>query len=120
MDYTLFCVLPDGKPTFPVEIPNTRTVGQLKDAIKFKIPLSLNAIEARDLTLYKIDLDGSDMKYIEEVKNMVRKLGDLHPLNQLDLLDMVFPEAPNPRDPKIHILVVPPPGEPGLWLTCCR
>ena len=111
MDYALFCVLPDGKPTFAVAIPKTQTVAKLKDAIKSKIPLSLNAIEARDLTLYEIDLDGSDTKYIEEVKNLVRKLDDLHQLNQLDLLDMVFPEPPNPRDQKIHILVVPPPGE---------
>ena len=77
MDYRIFCVLPDGRPTFPVKIAKTETVGDLKEAIKVKLPLSLNAIEAHDLTLYHVNLDCSDEEYIKQAKLLAENPANL-------------------------------------------
>ena len=111
-------MLPDGKPAYLTVIPKTETVGGLMKEIMKEIALTHNTFSTWNLTLYKIDLDGSDTNYIEEVKKLVRKLDDLHLLNQLDLLDMVFPEPPNPQGRRIQILVVPTPGEPTNSKVC--
>ena len=109
MAYTIFCVLPDGKPTFGVAIPKTQTVSELKDAIKVKIPLSLNAIEARDLTLYEANLDSSDEKeYIKQAKLLAENPDNLLKLDPVKKLTAVFGSS-GPIEEKIHVLVV---GEP--------
>ena len=112
MAYTIFCVLPNGKPTFPVKIAKTQTVGELKNAIKFKIPLSLKAIEARDLTLYEVNLDCSDNEeYIKQAKLLAENPDNLLKLDPVKKLTAVFGSS-GPLEEKIHVLVVPPPGEP--------
>jgi Crinkler effector protein N-terminal domain len=59
MPYTILCILIDGTTPFPVTIDETRSVGELK-AIKKKKEPELDAFAADALTLYKVDIDGSD------------------------------------------------------------
>ena len=109
MDYMIFCVLPDDKPTFAVEIPKTQTVAQLMNAIKDEKAPSL---KARDLTLYKVDLDCSDRaEYMKQAKSLARNPGNLLALEPPKKLTTIFGLS-GPLEEKIHILVVPPPGEP--------
>ena len=111
--WTIDCVLPDGRPTFPVKIAKTETVGELKGAIKVKIPLSRNTIEARDLTLYKtlykIDLDCSGEKaYTKQAKYLAGDPDDLLKLKPPIKLTTAFGPS-GPLEEKNHILVIPPP-----------
>ena len=118
MDYRIFCALPDGRPTFPVKIAKTETVGDLKNAIKVEIPLSLNGIEARDLTLYQVNLDCSDKKeYIKQAKLLAENPGNLLELDPPETLTTVFWPS-GPTEQKINILAVPPPGEPVNSRAC--
>ena len=115
MAYELFCIIPNGKPAFVVNIDETRTVASLKVAIKAVKAPELDHIAPDNLTLYRVNLDGSDEpEYIKEAERFAESLVnlDLHPLKQFDLLDMVFPEPPNSRDRNIHIFVILPPGKP--------
>ena len=108
MQYKLFCVIPNGKPAFVVNIDETETVADLKDAIKSKLELSLIAI---DLTLYQIDLDGSDEpEYIKEAKRLAENPLNLEKLKVVKRLNTIFGSS-GPTEENIHILVVLPPGE---------
>ena len=87
-------------------------VEQLKDAIEFEIRLSLKMFEARDLTLYKIDLDGSDeAECMKQAKYLAKNPDSLLKPEPPKRLTTVFGPS-GPIEEKIHILVVPPPGEP--------
>ena len=109
MPYELFCIIPDGRDAFVVDIDETRTVASLKDAIKSKLELSLNA---RNLTLYQIDLDGSDEpEYIKEAKRAAENLVNFEKLKVVKRLNTIFGSS-GPTEGNIHILVVLPPGEP--------
>jgi hypothetical protein len=35
--YPIFCILPDGDPAFSINIPETRTVGELNDTTKLEL-----------------------------------------------------------------------------------
>ena len=65
----------------------------------------------RNLTLYRVDLDGSNDGYIEQVKRLAQNPANLEKLNPLSLLETVLTEAPDPRRQKVHILVLPPARE---------
>ena len=118
MDYTIFCILPDDRPTFLVDIPETRLVEHLKDAIKSKIPLTLKDIEAHDLTLYQINLDESDeAEYKRRAKILAKDLNSLVKLGSSMKLKTVFGSS-GPLEGKIHILVMLPSGEPISSRAC--
>jgi Crinkler effector protein N-terminal domain len=77
MPYTLLCILIGGTTPFPVTINETQSVGELK-AIKKKKEPELDAFAADALTLYKVDIDGSDNeKCIKEVQDIPQELGHL-------------------------------------------
>ena len=57
---TIFCFLPGTKDVFPVHYNERTTFGELKVAIKDKMPTTLGHIEAHLLTIYKISVGYSD------------------------------------------------------------
>ena len=114
-------MLPDDKPAFSVNIQSTRTVDALKDAIKLKMAPVLNAIPARDLRLYQIDLDGTNRNYIKDVKRLAQESNQKQELNPLAMLQKVITEPPDPRRQRVRILVLPPACkslDPSMWYHC--
>ena len=72
MESTIFCILPGGGDPFSVEIPETQTVGELKDVIEAKQRLDTVASE---LSLYRVNIDASDMqKAIAEAEERFQDL----------------------------------------------
>lgn len=121
MDYTIFCVLPDDKPAFPIEIRSTRTVGALRRAIKLEMAQTLHivdAVDARDLLLYHINVkfdESGKQEHLEEVRKIFQDLSNREPLSYWQGLSKIndgFPED------MLHILVVHRPGEP-LYSRAC-
>ena len=109
--YKINCIIPNGRPEFPVKIGKNESVGELKDAIKQKMAPNLNAFDAPTLNLYRIDVDASDeKKAIEEVKTLALA----NRLNTSWKLSRVFPSVP--PDGEIHILVKLPEG--GSIVLC--
>jgi len=53
MQYTIYCAGPGKNPPFPVNILLNETVGELKDAIKVKIPDQVSGCPANLLKLYR-------------------------------------------------------------------
>jgi hypothetical protein len=57
---TLFCLVDGDKAPFPVKIESSESIGDLKDAIKAKIPDTFNGVDAKDLTLWSVSIPVSD------------------------------------------------------------
>jgi len=107
--YTIFCTLPGRGSALCVDIEETRTVAHLKDA---ELPNTLATVDSHALSLYHINVDGSDKKaFIEEAKRLAQDLSSLKMLNLVDSLEDVF-ESCAPLRMTVHILVLAPGGEP--------
>ena len=113
MQYKLFGVIPNGKPTFVVNIDEAETVADLKVAIKAVKAIELNHIDPDNLTLYRINLNGlEEEEYIKEAKRIAEEdLANREKLNVVKRLNTIFGSS-GPTEGNIHILVVLPPGEP--------
>jgi len=99
------CIIPDGNPAFTVDISDTKTVHQLKSAIKDWVAPDLNTIAPAALKLYQINIDASDTdEYIKEVQRLAKNLDSLTTLSEPAILRSVFPSY-DPLDGRIHILV---------------
>lgn len=67
MLFKIFCIIPDGN--------ETKTVEDLKDAVKKKQHPNLKNCPAAALKLYRVDIDGSDMrKAITDASNLLSAL----------------------------------------------
>ena len=112
---TIFCVIIGQNHAFPVDIDNGYTVGHLKNKIKAMKTQALASIEADVLTLYRIDVDGTDEdEYIKDVNALAQNLSRLRKLSALQLLTDVFgASAPPPQ--RIHVLVQPAEHGPFHW-----
>ncbi|KAG0273467.1 hypothetical protein BGZ96_004838, partial [Linnemannia gamsii] len=104
---TLFCLV-DGEATsqaFPVEIESTKTIGDLKDAIKAKKAPEFDDTAANKLTLWRVSIP----KVKQSSAITIDSLGDKTELNEpRTRLSLLFPESP---DDNTYILVQrPPPG----------
>jgi hypothetical protein len=121
MAYTILCILPDGNPAFPVSIPKTRMVGELKAAIKLELAPTLSAVLVTTISLYQVQIDASDMpRAIAEAATIFRNLSTSQnvKLNPATKLDKIFGPA-GPSDEWIHILVSLPGRESlGPWMWC--
>lgn len=96
--YKIFCIIPDGSDAFPVKISKNEdvTVEDLKDKIKNKLPIMLNAFDAHALTLYKINVDGSDMEKAKvTVKALAQNPSTLVGLNALLPLSEALAQNPS-------------------------
>lgn len=112
---TIFCILIGENHAFPVDIDNGLTVGHLKCKIKAEKTQALASIEADVLTLYQINVDGSDEdEYIKEVKVLAQNLRSLKKLSGLQSLKDVFGSSGPPRR-RINVLVQPNEHGPFQW-----
>jgi len=119
MSYKIFCILRGGRSAFPVNIKQTETVDDLKDAIKAKKKRELDALSANALSLYQVNIDASNMrKAIEVAEAMFQGLEtseNMEELNPVDELQAVFQDHPAGR--RVHILVRRPGGKLiDLWI----
>ncbi|KAF9288968.1 hypothetical protein BGZ88_007965, partial [Linnemannia elongata] len=105
----LLCLF-EGEATsnaFSVKIESTKTIGSLKDHIKTKILNTFNGIDAKDLTLWRVD-----QPVLAANKHNLILLSAIDSPTELDPTDDisdVFPEAPPKKT--IHIIVQRPPQE---------
>ncbi|KAG0020763.1 hypothetical protein BGZ82_011511 [Podila clonocystis] len=109
----MFCLV-DGESTpFPVEIESTKTIGDLKDLIKAKIPDTFNGVDAKDLTLWRVsilddDNDDDDNDDDEDLPILLDNIPgkDRKKLKATRELSDIFDEKPAKRT--IHIIVQRP------------
>jgi len=108
MLYTISSVLIGETNSFPVTLDETKSVNDLKVAIKATIGYSAPAYT---MTLYFVNATGGDEQAcIEVVKQKAEDLSILRPLSSFASLTTVFaPSYPLPES--VHILVVPPTRE---------
>ncbi|KAF8909058.1 hypothetical protein BGZ58_006036, partial [Dissophora ornata] len=102
---TLFCLVEGESTPFPVKIESSESIGELKKAIKTEIPDTLNGIDAKDLTLWRVEVPLAplqDRKPI--VLNEVDSATELDPTD--DLADVFEVQPPKKR---IHVIVQRPP-----------
>ncbi|KAK3805240.1 MAG: hypothetical protein JOS17DRAFT_49006 [Linnemannia elongata] len=103
---TLFCLV-DGEATsnaFPVEIESTKTIGNLKDLIKTKIPDTFNGVDAKDLTLWRVSISDDDDNDLPVLLDSVPEKKKLKATTRL--LKVFDTELP---DDTIHVIVQRPP-----------
>jgi len=94
MSYTFLCFLIGDRATFPVDIEQTKLVGHLKKEIKKEIPNTLNHIDAKDLTLYKVEVDASHKPtYLRQLDEKSKTLDPLSELNDPQKLQTFFLKA---------------------------
>ena len=110
------------KKTFPVEVTIDKTVGGLRKLIKDENTRSFTGIDAKDLTLWKVDIpdeinektqllntkNPSEINIKEDLEGM--ELSSTKKLNQY--------YAQIPADEHIHIIVQMPPPPPATTGKC--
>ncbi|KAF9315303.1 hypothetical protein BG003_003172 [Podila horticola] len=95
---TLFCLV-DGESTpFPVEIESTKTIGELKKAIKAEKVNDFSDVDADKLTLWKVSISVLPKKERKEIS-----LADIPSKEETDDVSDVFKEQPPKKT--IHIIV---------------
>ncbi|KAF9275585.1 hypothetical protein BGZ74_003968, partial [Mortierella antarctica] len=100
-----FCLV-DGESTpFPVEIESTKTIGDLKDAIKAKKTNEFSDIDADMLTLWKVSIPVVPKKDRKEIS--LADVPSKEELDETDDVSDVFKETPPKKT--IHIIVQRPP-----------
>ena len=111
LQYSIFCILADSRSLILIDIENTKTVAELKDAIKVNAQHELRDYDAHQLKLYKIDVpfDESDkQEHFNTVQNVSQDLTNyklLHPWVKLSTIEHGF------GDGLLHILIELPAGE---------
>ena len=114
MAYTLNCMILGEKTLFPVKINETQLVDELKDKIKEKNGNRFKGLNARDLTLYKLNVAKSDKDYRKIREAIAQGLFELKETDQLEPTDVIsrcFIDPDRPKDQAIHIVVVEPKGK---------
>jgi Crinkler effector protein N-terminal domain len=110
MPYTLFCIILRGTTLFPVTIDETRSVGELKEAIKKEKEPEFDAFDADALTLYRVKIDGfNKQEFIKIVQHIPQDPNA--ELNPISKLSQCFQDE-DLAEPMIRILVQLPQGEP--------
>ncbi|KAF9131410.1 hypothetical protein BGW39_001840 [Mortierella sp. 14UC] len=108
---TLFCLV-DGEAitkAFPVMIEPTKTIGDLKKLVKAEIPDTLNGVDAKDLTLWRVSIP-----VVSANKPKPIVLNEVESPTRLDPTDDVSDVLPDkPPKKTIHVIVQRPlPGTP--------
>ncbi|KAG8801350.1 hypothetical protein FRC17_006671 [Serendipita sp. 399] len=97
-NYKIFCIIEGQNSPFPIKIISSETVGDLKDKIKEKDPITLGNFPVHTLTLYLVNvLDDDDLKRNAELLKKPTALKSTKRLSGL------FPEGP--AEDRVHILV---------------
>ena len=95
----------DASHIFPVEIVDSKTVGDLRDAIKDKKRPTFDHVPADTLVLWKVSIL-VNRSLTENLSN--RTLGNESSLLPMDELSEVFSDSPAQRH--LHIVVSAPPA----------
>ena len=105
--FTLNCLVlgDDASRVFPVEIANSKTVGDLRDAIKDKKRPAFDHVPADTLVLWKVSIL-VNRSLTQNLSN--RTFADESPLLPVDELSEVFSDSPARRH--LHIVVSAPPA----------
>ncbi len=97
---------------FPLEIPGTKTVGALREAIKDKKKNAFYHVDADTLILWRVSVpDDGSLKLKLSGLNLV----DESSLSPTQVLSEVFSVPPIPKS--VHIVVKPPPAREFKWLA---
>ncbi len=97
---------------FPLEIPGTKTVGALREAIKDKKKNAFYHVDADTLILWRVSVpDDGSLKLNLSGLNLV----DESSLAPMQVLSEVFSVPPIPKN--VHIVVKPPPAREFKWLA---
>ena len=105
MFYTIFCIIVGENCAISVVIDSGHAMGHLERPIKAEKPQGLTTIDADAISLYQIDVAGTDEEYIKEVYALAGNLRSLKKLNVLEQLEDVLlfvtrppiSEDPHPR-----------------------
>ncbi|KAF9202673.1 hypothetical protein BGZ59_002058, partial [Podila verticillata] len=98
---SLFCLV-DGESTpFPVEIESTKTIGDLKRAIKDDNSIAFADVDAKMLTLWHVSIPVLPKKDLKEISLAEEEL------DEKDDVSDVFKETPPKKT--IHVIVQRPP-----------
>jgi len=111
MPYRLFCLIPSSKNYFSVKINKTDTVDELKEKIKEKKPVVLEALDADALTLYRIDVKIHDTNFDDQIEAMCKSDFVFTPKEFLIPMRKVSHYFKNDSEMAVEVLVVPPQGE---------
>lgn len=98
---TLFCLVFNNQVPFPINISPEVTVGELKDAIVAKKPITFQGIEADKLMLWKTVIMSEQIKDLK-----VQDFKDDGSLNAMSTLSEYFTEDPPKK--RIHIVIKAP------------
>jgi hypothetical protein len=82
----------DASRVFTVEIPNSKLISALRDAIKDKNPASFHDVDARSLHLWDVSIPVDD-DFEDKMRGI--ELKDEDELSPVDTLSDVFSEAPS-------------------------
>ena len=111
-EYTLNCLVPGDKTTFPVNINEEMKVGKLKNEIKRKNEPRFNYFDADGLTLHQINVDVSNESEYDNIILEVSQPGYVFiPKRKLfptSKISKYFGEPSDRLRAVIHILVEPP------------
>jgi hypothetical protein len=120
MPYKLFCFIPGDKCEFPVDIDETQTVGDLKKKIKEEKALKLNAFDAAELTLYKVNVDISSQDTRRTILKAISNntYGFDPQKEELAPSWKISEYFEKDSDKTIDVLVELPPGEPIHSRAC--
>jgi Crinkler effector protein N-terminal domain len=103
----------DYTSVFPIEIGCTKTIGNLKNAIKEDQRIAFQHVDPRNLDLWMVSI------FIDtSLKQNFDKLGLQNELPLLPgtKLSKIFSDEP--KDEHVHIVVRPPPTCMCEWLIC--
>ncbi|KAI8345668.1 hypothetical protein B0O80DRAFT_534227 [Mortierella sp. GBAus27b] len=110
-DLTIWCLVngtSSSENAFSVKVPFNGTVYDLKSAIKDQNTETFKAIDAKDLTLWRVCVAITDD---DALPILLDRLNEKKKLGPADELSDVFEEKPPKKT--IHIIVQPPPsGKP--------
>jgi hypothetical protein len=105
----------DVERIFPVEIPSTKTIGALKDAIKNKKPVDFRDVDPDAFTLYAFPLPEQD-EHLEDALNQWKLNGNQRLKSRLKLSNyftksdggrwLIIVSAPNSCAPSLLCSVV--------------
>ena len=105
MPYKIPCFIDGDSSIFPVNINGKSWVGDLKDKIKEKNPNTLGGIDARRLTLYRVEVDKHKV-----IRSAPTNVDEFKELSAEQKLSGVWGKSP-PKGKKYYILVKLPKGK---------
>jgi hypothetical protein len=111
--YTIYCVLADEQDfnVFPIKVEASTTVCELNKAIVQENPNDLKGIDAKDLTLYRVDVKEPPATRKKKLEERISELYKEEPLDPFLMLSEVYTSGP--PNAMVHIIVQSPSKYPA-------